>query len=89
MVSHWNYLRQGRACKISKKERPKDTTSSLPGSHVEKNMVEQSHSSLYLIYKEYLNHTFGLTLSTLGLDEFRLTSKLFHKHCMAVLLLEV
>ena len=30
-------------------------------SHVEKNMVEQS------IYKEYFNHTLGLTLSTPGL----------------------
>ena len=30
-------------------------------SYVEKNMVEQS------IYKEYLNHTLGLTLSTPGL----------------------
>ena len=35
-------------------------------SHVEKNMVDQSStvSNNLSIYKEYLNHTLGLTLST-------------------------
>ena len=34
-------------------------------SHVEKNMVEPSSTvSNSQIYKEYLNHTLGLTLST-------------------------
>ena len=36
-------------------------------SHVEKNMVEQSSTVPNTIYKEYLNHTLGLTLSTPGL----------------------
>ena len=38
-------------------------------SHVEKNMVEQSSTvpNSQSTYKEYLNHTLGLTLSTLGL----------------------
>ena len=33
--------------------------------HVDKNMVEQSSTVPQSIYKEYLNHTLGLTLSGL------------------------
>ena len=36
-------------------------------SHVEKNMVKQSSTVPQSIYKEQLNHTFGLTFSTPGL----------------------
>ena len=35
--------------------------------HVEKNMVQQSSTVPLSIYKEDLNHTLGLTLSTPGL----------------------
>ena len=36
-------------------------------SHVDKDMVEQSHTTPKSICKEYLNHPLGLTLSTPGL----------------------
>ena len=39
----------------------------LQVSHVDKDMVEQSHTTPYTICKEYLNHPLGLTLSTPGL----------------------
>ena len=34
---------------------------------MDKDMVEQSHTTPYSIWKEYLNHPLGLTLSTPGL----------------------
>ena len=42
--------------------------------YVEKNIMEQSSivpNSLYIIYKEYLDHTLGLAISTPGLVNFK------------------
>ena len=36
-------------------------------SHVDKDILKQSRTIPQSIYKEYLNHPLGLTLSTLGL----------------------
>ena len=36
-------------------------------SHVDKDMVEQSHTTPSSIFKDYLNHPLGLALSTPGL----------------------
>ena len=42
----------------------------VPISHVDKDMVEQSHTTLYSMCKEYLNHPLGLTLLTPSLVKY-------------------
>ena len=44
-----------------------DGTRCMQVSHVDKDMVEQSHTTPQSICKQYLNHPLGLTLSTTSL----------------------